>query len=109
MDTNNDKKIQKIQAATEGVAVVAVLLAVLTIGGELWAPLKNTLKDIFTHHWLGKSALSIIFFAVIFLIRSNMHADATRLPRKIYLAIWLSIFSAFAMTAFFIAHTLHLF
>ncbi|MEK7538220.1 MAG: hypothetical protein AAB552_00070 [Patescibacteria group bacterium] len=109
MDTNNDKKIQKIQAAAEGIIVVAVVLAVLTIVGELWAPLKNTLKSIFTHHWLGKSALSIIFFAVIFLIRSNMHADMTKLPRKIYAAVWISALSAFAMTAFFIAHTLHLF
>lgn len=109
METNNDKKIRKIQAAAEGVVAVAILLAILTIGGELWAPLKNTLKSMFTHHWLGKSALSIIFFTVIFFIRSNMQADMAKLSHKIHLAVWLSFISALAMTLFFIGHTFRLF
>jgi len=59
-------KLRDVKAAAEATAVVAVLVATLTIVGEIWHPLKDTLKLVFTHHWLGKGALSIALFAGVY-------------------------------------------
>ncbi len=37
----------------------------LTITAELYAPLKLWLKNIFFHHWIGKSVLVAILFVVL--------------------------------------------
>ncbi|MEK7568002.1 MAG: hypothetical protein AAB513_03735 [Patescibacteria group bacterium] len=109
MDTNNEKLLGKVRAVAEGVVWASILVAVLTIGGELYAPLKDSLKSIFTHHWLGKSALAIIIFVLVFLVRFSAKADMEKVRRALILATWCAVFSAVAMTTLFIAHTLHWF
>ncbi|OHA79977.1 MAG: hypothetical protein A2747_02025 [Candidatus Yonathbacteria bacterium RIFCSPHIGHO2_01_FULL_44_41] len=96
----------RARAAAEGTAAVAVLITILTIGAELWSPLKDTLKTVFAHHWLGKSALAIFLFTVIFLIRRKTSASTQSLERAVLIAVWSSILSAIMMTAFFVVHAL---
>lgn len=109
MDMNNEKMMSKARAVAEGAIAVAILLAVLTIGGELYAPLKDTLKAVFTHHWLGKCALSIALFVLVYLIRFRTPTNSDQLYRAVRLAAWFSLFSALAITMYFTAHTFHWF
>ena len=102
---NNNKNMRWVRAAGDAVVAVAIFIAIITIGGELFAPLKNWLKAAFTHHWLGKSALSIILFVLIFILRSFTPASPEQVRRAILSAAWWSVLSAVAMTLFFILHT----
>ena len=55
-----------------GAAASAWLLVILVIVAELMEPFKNLLKDIFSHHWIGKGVLiTLIFLAFGFLLRNK--------------------------------------
>lgn len=109
MNTNLEKELQRARASAEAVVGVAVTVAVLTIGAELWSPLKDLLKAVFTHHWVGKSVLSILVFAGIFFLRFRVATDSAQLQRAVYAAVTSSFIAAFLITAFYIGHAIHLF
>ena len=55
-----------------GTAAGSILLAVMVIVGELYIPFKDLLKNIFSHHWVGKLVvISAVFFAVSFLYKDK--------------------------------------
>lgn len=57
-----------LKASVWGAMASILTTTTITIWGELYAPLKNWLAITFTHHWLGKSAVSIAVFLGIWLI-----------------------------------------
>ncbi|MBL4644327.1 MAG: hypothetical protein JKX80_00485 [Candidatus Pacebacteria bacterium] len=101
-------KLRDVRAVAEATAAVAILVAVLTITGELWHPLKDTLKTIFTHHWLGKGALSIAVFALVYWLRKDVPARNGATVHALYLAVIASFAATAAMLIFFVIHFLHL-
>jgi len=66
-----DKKIQNIswarilKASLIGGIAAIVFIVFATILSEVYKPFKNLLVDIFSHHWIGKSALSVLIFLFI--------------------------------------------
>jgi hypothetical protein len=55
-----------------GAAASSWLLAILVIAAELYAPFKNLLKNIFTHHWIGKGIIiTIAFLAFGFILKGK--------------------------------------
>ena len=69
MDTmeNNTTHIDRarlIGMATGG-ALSIVWIALSTIGTEVSTPFKTFLKDVFTHHWIGKGVIALILFLLI--------------------------------------------
>jgi hypothetical protein len=98
--------LQSVKAAAEGVAAVAVLVAVLTIVGEMYSPLKDILTNVFKHHWLGKGALSIVLFVLVYQTRRGEYARADTTSRAIYLAVIVSFLSTAAMLGYFVLHSL---
>ncbi len=91
-------------AATASIAFVTVI----TILGEVQAPVKDWLKRSFTHHWLGKTWLSIIIFVVLFLsfMRLPMQDEARQTNRAIRLAFWTGALGALALAAFYLSEEL---
>lgn len=88
--------------------LVSIAVALLTIIGEEYAPLKNWLKSTFTHHWIGKSALSVLVFVVGSVLLYFMpFTQRMRVSRAIIDAGAVAVLSAIAMTGYFILHTLH--
>lgn len=51
-----------------GLSVSAWLLAVLVIVAELIPAFKETIKTIFTHHWIGKAILITLAFVIFGLL-----------------------------------------
>ncbi len=52
-----------------GAGMSAWLLAVMVIVAEIFVPFKDTLKNIFTHHWIGKGviiAAAFVAFGFLF-------------------------------------------
>lgn len=48
--------------------VTIVYIPLITVAGELYPPLKDFLKSVFWHHWLGKSVVLVILFITVALI-----------------------------------------
>jgi len=105
---NTKIKLRDVKAAAEATAAVAILVAVLTIVGDMWSPLKDTLKAVFTHHWLGKGALSIALFALIYFVRKKAPARNGSTAYAILGAVIASLAASAAMLIFFILHFYHL-
>jgi len=55
-----------------GTAAGSLLLAAMVVIGELYAPFKELLASVFSHHWIGKLALmSAVFFVISFLYKNK--------------------------------------
>lgn len=59
---NNKFKI--IHLTICGAIAAVIFITVITIAADLYLPLKEWLKNIFSHHWIGKGILSIVIFIV---------------------------------------------
>lgn len=85
--------------------VSIIYIPLITIAGELYAPLKNLLKNIFWHHWLGKSVILIVLFVAVTLISSAFLAKHEEYNNKdgefLTWALYSSAFSALAILLFF--------
>lgn len=97
------KQIKLLHSAICAAAVTAIFIAVITLYAEFSAPLKDWLKTIFTHHWLGKSALSVILFIAVtfFGYFFPLKTDAETIRKRIFLLFWVSLASAFIIIVFF--------
>ncbi len=85
-------------------AIAAIILTVaITIGGELYAPLKDWLKTTFTHHWLGKSVISVAVFAVILFITKFLPVPESeeRIARLISILALVAILGTFSLIGFY--------
>ena len=96
-----------LQAAAVGSIFSSLLFSLLTIVGEEWAPLKDWLKNTFTHHWLGKGALAIAAFSIITLWQEYV-CSGERAAQMIWYAVASALLSTVALIGFFVLHTLHL-
>ncbi len=84
------------------ITTVAVI-TLLTIAAELNAPLKDWLKQVFSHHWIGKSVIAL----AVFLIFSFVMRVPTKKPLR-ELVGWLicaSIIGSLAIFIFFLWHS----
>lgn len=72
-----------ISSSLYGAIATVLFVTAITIWGELHAPIKNWLAITFSHHWLGKSILSVAVFFVIAIIifmfrrKSGEYGDST--------------------------------
>lgn len=73
-----EKRIKIFQSFTLSAIITILFITAITVVSELLPLFKSFLKSTFTHHWIGKSILSILVFlagALIFLIlpvKSNL-------------------------------------
>ncbi len=106
---NENKKTKYIQAFVLSAIMAVILITALTIIAELYKPLKDLLKDVFYHHWIGKGILS---FAGFFVFGTLFSFVKIRLPEESRLIRALAITTALCALAiigfyfyeFFFAH-----
>ena len=84
-------------------SLIALLyVPIITIGGELFKPLKDGLKNIFWHHWLGKSVVLILLYVILVGIFSRTSSTDARQDERLVSAVTgVAVFSALAVFAFF--------
>jgi len=61
-----------------GLFASSLVLAILVIAAELFSSFKNFLKEVFTHHWVGKAVIItavFIVFGFMFRNRNNSYDD----------------------------------
>lgn len=101
-----NKKSQYIHAFVISAGLSIIAIAVLTILGDLFKPLKNWLANTFYHHWVGKGVISFVGFYIVgyilsFLVSDNRDREATML---LWL-FWVSLLSALAIFGFYYYET----
>jgi len=86
------------------VIIASLLIVILTVGGELLPVLKTTLKNVFWHHWIGKSiVITAVFLIINFAFRKIKIWDIKRWT-ILLVAIWL--FGNIIIFGFFVWHYL---
>lgn len=97
------KQTKLLHSAICAAAVTTIFIAVITLYAEFSPPLKDWLKTTFTHHWLGKSALSaILFIAVTFFgYFFPLKTGEETIRKRILLLFWVSLASALIIIVFF--------
>lgn len=61
----NNKKNQLANAVILSTISTVVFVTVVTIVGDLYHPLKDWLKEVFTHHWIGKGVLGALIYVAL--------------------------------------------
>ncbi|MDP1688561.1 MAG: hypothetical protein Q8L47_00285 [bacterium] len=80
-------------------------VVIVAIGSEFYKPLKDFFVKVGGHHWTGKSIMTILLTAVLYLILSRMKESEN--PEKgIYAIIINAIIGGFAIFGYFLWHYL---
>lgn len=102
------KKLRFINSfVLSGIATV-IFIAALTIAAELFAPLKDWLKNTFSHHWVGKSILSIMVLLIGSIAFQYCPSKFCRIDnlstfgRNLRILSWISAIAAIAIFGFFV-------
>lgn len=99
-----EKKIKFVFSVASGAIGAVIFITAITIAADLILPIKDWLKNVFSHHWVGKSISSLVLFALFFVISyfSPAKPDIEKLKKRLYALIWLSIISPVLIFLFFI-------
>ena len=82
--------------------VSTIFVTAITVIADLAPALKDSLKDTFSHHWLGKSILTVSVF-LLFYFLVYVFAKETDEPRPIAVYVkLLSFFSVFGTLVIFL-------
>ena len=99
-----ENKRNKIITSFAVAAIVAIVfVTIATIFGELYKPFKNSLKDLFSHHWIGKGVIAIVIFYALgflgyFYAKDNEDAIITMLK----IVFWIALIGVLAITGFYL-------
>lgn len=66
-----------------GAAFAVSFIAGVTVTADLYLPLKNWLKLMFSHHWIGKGVLAGVIFVAVTIIFSFIPTPLVELRAKI--------------------------
>lgn len=98
-------KFRLIHASAYAAIVSIWFSVVITIWGDMHAPLKASLASMTGHHWVTKGWLSLGLYALVFALVYSVSREADRKASK---ALWMlvtnSILATVAMFGFFVWH-----
>ena len=82
------------------------LVALLTIVGEVFAPLKDALKAMSGHHWVSKSIIAMVLFVVLGIILGYTTESDNENSGKFIWGVFLSTLgSSVVILVYYIIHT----
>lgn len=96
--------IKIIASIIKSATFTIVFIAFITITADLIPDLKNWLKNIFSHHWIGKSVLSLAFFLIFSVVVyfCPCQKDIEKTKKLLSRLFWVSIGSVVIISLFFI-------
>ena len=104
MEGDSKNRIVNAFLASAVIAIVAVVA--LTIVGELYTPLKDSLKAVFSHHWVGKGVLSFTGFYLLGLLLIPLSGRGSRkMTTLLYVLFLVTLLGAFSIVGFYYYET----
>lgn len=98
-----EKNSQILNSAIFGTLVAILFITLITIAADLFIPIKDWLASVFSHHWLGKSILSLIVFGTVLMLAYFLPLkNIVRLLRWLF---WISLLGTLAIFGFFLLET----
>ena len=98
-------------AAHIAATVTVVFLALLIVTAEETPPLKDWLKETFTHHWLGKGALGVMLFTLLTLLFAFSFRGKEIImdlhKRAVTVLSVATVLSSTTLILYFLSHLLH--
>ncbi len=95
-----------IEAVYMATIITILLIVSMTVIGELYSPFKDFLEERFTHHWIGKGAISTAAFVLVIFLYAPKD---TQTQKKLYWKpikslVTVFILSSIILIIFFTAH-----
>lgn len=100
-----EKKTAIVKAFINGAIAAILAIALLTVVADLYIPLKDLLKQLFSHHWIAKGVIAIfVFLAIGFggFFRREAGGDLSGVARRLKILFWTTTFSSFVVFGFFV-------
>ena len=99
-----NKKFKIIHSAICGAIASVIFIVVITIAADLYSPLKDWLKNAFSHHWIGKGILSLAIFGVVGFFGWFLPIEPSeeKIRKILNLLNWLLILGTLAILGFFV-------
>jgi len=109
MDNINKPKL--IIASAYAAIITIVFVAVITVWAELFAPLKDWLKNFSGHHWTSKSIFSVLLYAVAtaVLYRARYTPNEDRLRKALVSLLISLVLGIIVLATFYTGHHLNFF
>ena len=82
-----------------------VIIVLLTVCGELDAGFKGWLTQTFSHHWIGKSIISVLVFLVSIPVFYVLKLKKISIPALVWLLVTVANLSFGVLLAFFFFET----
>lgn len=108
----NMNKLKLIIASAYAALVSVLFVVIITIISELVPSLKDWLKNLFGHHWVSKSILSVLLYLIVakilyFSVCNNNNGQRVRKSLKLLLIF--VVLGVVAISLFYIGHYFHIF
>lgn len=84
-----------------GASFAIAFIAAVTIGGELYTPIKDWLAAVFSHHWIGKGVLAMTVFIFASILSNKRQVAIADIAGLTAMLFWVSLLSALAIAGFF--------
>ena len=97
-------KNKLVNAALKSAIIYILLMTVVIIVADLYAPLKDFLKSITGHHWTAKGVLGVIIFSALTLVFNFTGKDDEDVAKNITLTIGSAIAGMVAVLIFYLLH-----
>ncbi|MDZ4243546.1 MAG: hypothetical protein U1C57_00375 [Candidatus Doudnabacteria bacterium] len=107
MNEQTDKKLKNPMAVAIAAICTIFFITLITVLADLVPPLKDWLKAVFTHHWIGKGVLSIGLFVFLYLLlkKTLPQPSESRLASMIRLLSWFAVLGTLVLFGFFLYET----
>jgi len=107
MTEQNDKQPNSSMAATIAAICAIFFITFITVLADLVLPLKDWLKAVFTHHWIGKGALSVGLFIFLYLLlkKTLPPPSESRPASMVRLLSWFAVLGTLLLFGFFLYET----
>jgi len=91
--------------------ITIIFVVVITVWAELFAPLKDWLKNFSGHHWTSKSIFSVLLYviATAVLYRTFHNLNEARLQKTLVFLLISTVLGTIILTAFYTGHHFNLF
>lgn len=99
-----EKELKVIHSIICASIAAVIFIIAITIIADLYLPIKDWLKDIFTHHWIGKSILSLVIFIIFGIISFFLpiKTNEEKISKLLKILFWILIIGTLAIFMFFI-------